>query len=342
VVVLSSASCERGGSGPQPVIAITEVPPAAQGGSERTARIAGRVDRVRPGQAVVLFAKSGLWWVQPFRKEPLTLIRRDGSWSSSIHLGTDYAALLVRDGYQPAATLQTLPGVGGDVLAIAMVRGQGDSPIPASRTIEFSGYRWEVRQRVSERGGYNQYSADNVRVADDGALHLTVSRTGDDWMSAEVMLTRTLGYGTYRFVVRSETDLDPAALLTFFTYDESGPTDTFRAMEIQIQRPSPRAAVTGQYSLQPYYVASNLARFDPPAGALTHTLQWEPGRALFITAAGRRPVLHGSGRAEHEFTIGVPAPGQEHIGINLCYFRKSPEPPQRNVEVVIERFQYFP
>jgi len=156
------------------------------------------------------------------------------------------------------------------------------------------------------------------------------------------LLTRTLGYGTYTFVVRSETDLDPAALLTFFTYDESGPADTFRAMEIQIQRPSPRAAVAGQYSLQPYYVAANVARFDVPGGALTHTLRWEPGRAVFITASGRRPLLRGSGGAEHEFTIGVPAPGQEHVGINLCYFRKSPVPPQRNVEVVIERFQYFP
>jgi hypothetical protein len=341
-VLLTAASCQRGGRPPQPLVAITEIPPAAQGGSERMVRIAGHVDGVRSGQAIVLFARSGLWWVQPFRKEPMTMIRRDGSWSSSTHLGTEYAALLVRDGYQPAPTLPALPDVGGNVLAIATVRGQGESPIPASRTIEFSGYRWDIRQRVSERGGYNRYSADNVRVAADGAVHLLLNRSADDWTSSEVVLTRTLGYGTYEFVVRSETDLDPAALLTFFTYDESGPPDTYRALEIQIQRPSPHAAAAGQYSLQPFYVASNLARFEPPAGPLTHTLRWEPGRAVFVTVRGRRPVLHAGGGAEHEFTVGVPAPGQEHIGINLCYFRKSPVPPARNVEVVIERFQYFP
>src|SRR5262245_11590271 len=86
VVLLVGASCHRAGRSPQPSIAITEVPPAAQGGSDRMARIGGRVDGVQPGQAVVLFAKSGLWWVQPFRKEPMTMIRRDGSWSSSTHL----------------------------------------------------------------------------------------------------------------------------------------------------------------------------------------------------------------------------------------------------------------
>ena len=40
--------------------------------------------------------------------------------------------------------------------------------------------------------------------------------------------------------------------------------------------------------------------------------------------------------------VGVPTPGQERFAINLSYVRKSPAPPQRDVEVVIERFQYFP
>lgn len=322
---------------------MTTIPPAGEGGPQRLVPIAGRVDGAQPGQVVVLFAKSNVWYVQPFRNEAKTPIRRDGTWLSSIHMGTEYAALLVRDTYTPPPTSATLPQVGGDVLAIATAHGTGKQAMPAARTIDFSGYRWDVRQRISERGGgVNEYSADNVRVDENGALHLSLSKRNDTWTSAEVVLTRTLGYGTYAFVARDVSGLDSAALLTLFTYDETGPADDFREMDIEIQRPEPRRAVAGQYTLQPYYVAANLARFTVPAGPSTYTVRWEPGRAVFVAAPGRRPVLHARGNAEHEFTAGVPTSVQERVGINLCYFRKSPVPPQHDVEVVIERFQFFP
>ena len=60
----------------------------------------------RPGDRIVLFAKSssGLWWVQPLTAEPFTTIAPDGTWKSDIHLGLEYAALLVRPGYAPPDT----------------------------------------------------------------------------------------------------------------------------------------------------------------------------------------------------------------------------------------------
>src|SRR5262249_12288117 len=151
-------------------------------------------------------------------------------------------------------------------------------------------------------------------LADDGALHLSLSKTADTWTSAEIVLTRTLGYGTYAFVVRDLAALDPAALLTFFTYDEAGPADNYREMDIEIQRPGPRARVDGQYILQPAYMAAHVRRFAVPPGPSTYTLRWEPGRVVFVAAPGRRPQLHVPGSAEHEVTAGVPTPGQEHIG----------------------------
>jgi hypothetical protein len=341
IAAICPASCERGQQR-LPSVAITEVPPAGEGGPDRVARIAGRVDAVQSGATIILFAKSGIWYVQPFRKQPTTTIRRDGTWSSSIHLGSEYAALLVRDGYQPPSTVQSLPEVGGNVLAVTRVRGAGDSHTPVSRTIDFSGYQWEIRQRPSERGGYNQYDSENVRVGGDGALHLSLSNRAGTWTSAEVNLTRTLGYGTYTFTVRDLAAFDQAALLTFFTYDESGPPDTFREMDIELQRSDPRARVAGRYVLQPFYIASNLARFTAPTGRSTYSFRWEPGRVVFANVPGGRQDLNAAGNAEREFTVGVPAAGQEHIGINLCYFRKASPPPRGPVEVLIERFQYFP
>ena len=57
----------------------------------------------RPGQQVVLFARSGGWWVQPMANTPFTPIQPDGTWRNSTHLGTEYAALLVGRGLPSAA-----------------------------------------------------------------------------------------------------------------------------------------------------------------------------------------------------------------------------------------------
>jgi hypothetical protein len=325
-----------------PAVVITEVPPAAEGGPDRMARISGRVHGARPGDAVVLFAKSGLWYVQPFLLEPLTAIREDGTWTASTHLGTEYAALLVRAQYKPPPTVETLPQVSALIVAAARVSGSGDAPAPRSRRVSFGGYEWTVRQDPSDRGGFNEYAPENVRVADDGALHLQVARRGGVWTSSEVVLTRTLGYGTYVFSVRDTGLLDPAALLTFYTYDTDGPAENFREMAIAIGRPQGRARPGGQYILQPNYVAANVARFVVPPGAVTHSLRWEPGRVVFASNRGRRPTLGRSDGARHEFTVGVPSTGQERVRIALCYLRSAPLPPQRRIEVIIERFQHFP
>jgi hypothetical protein len=328
--------------GTRPRVVITQTPQASEGGPEQMAQIAGRISGASADHRIVLFAKSGAWFVQPLRSKPFTSIQADLTWTASTHLGSEYAALLVREGYQPPSRLETLPDVGNDILAIARVQGAGElrkAPQPA--TIRFSGYEWRVRRILSKRAGPNEYDARNVRVADDGALHLSLVDRGG-WTSAEVSLTRTLGYGTYAFVVRDLSALDPAALLTLFTYDDEGPGETFREMNIQLQRVSPDGPIEGQSIVQPNYIAGNISRYAVPSGTVTHWFRWEPGRVVFGASPGSRPALHSSKDRGREFTIGVPTTGKEQVRINLCYFRKSPVPPKRNVEVVIERFQYFP
>jgi hypothetical protein len=323
-------------------VVITKVPAAADGGPDRMGPIAGRVHGARPGDRIVLFARSGFWYVQPFQLEPFTSIAADGTWTASTHLGAEYAAMLVGPGYQPPRTLEALPPVGGPVIAVTRIDGSNDAPQPRPRTVRFSSYDWMLRQSPSERGGFNHYAADNVRVADDGALHLSLAQRSGVWTSAEVILTRTLGYGTYMFSVRDTGPLDPAALLTFYTYDEDGPADSFREMAIALRRSDARALLTGQYMLQPNYVAANVARFVVPPGLVTHSLRWEPGRVVFATARGRRPTSVGRNNIQQEFTVGVPSTGKERVRIALYYFRNAPLQPQRHVEVVIDRFQHFP
>ena len=324
-----------------PSIEFTTIPVAAAGGSDRQARVAGRVIGAGPGQQIVLYAKSGVWWVQPLTAQPFTTIAADARWENSTHLGTEYAALLVDSRFRPPATLDALPKPGGSVLAVATIKGTGEPAPRPAKVVSFSGYDWEVRQIASDRGGPNEYDASNAWTDADGCLHLRLAQREQRWTSAEVILTRTLGYGTYTFTVRDISSLDPSAAFGMLTWDDQGPEQNHREMNIEISQWGDRSIPNAQFVLQPYYVPANVVRFAAPSGTLTHSFRWEPGRAWFKTVRGRNATA-GALVAQHEFTSGVPTPGGERVRMNLYFFRYAPQPPQKDVEVVLERFQYLP
>ena len=338
LVGVSAAGCPAQ-QAPPPSIEFATIPEASAGGSDRLSAISGRVTGARPGQRIVLFAKSGVWWVQPLTAEPFTKIEQDSTWKNQTHLGTEYAALLVEPGYRPPHTTDSLPQPGGEIVAMAIVKGAADDAAPA-KVLSFSGYDWEVRAVPSDRGGPNEYDPANAWVDADGLLHLKLTQRGGRWTSAEVVLTRALGYGTYVFTVRDVSTLDPAATFGMFTWDDQSAEQNHRELDIEISQWGDTQILNAQYVVQPYYVPANVARFSAPAGTLTHSLRWEPGRAAFRTARGAR--ADGTVVAQHEFTSGVPTAGAERVRMNLYYFRFSPVRPQKDVEVVVERFHYLP
>ncbi len=57
---------------PEPSIEFSRVPPSEAGGADNLDIIQGRVIGGHPGQRIVLYAKSGTWWVQPLVGEPFT------------------------------------------------------------------------------------------------------------------------------------------------------------------------------------------------------------------------------------------------------------------------------
>ena len=81
--------------------------------------IEGRVIGGNPKLKLVLYAKNDKWWVQPIRNEPYTSIRPDATWTNFTHVGTEYAAVLVRSGFHPASSLNEMPILGGNVVATA-------------------------------------------------------------------------------------------------------------------------------------------------------------------------------------------------------------------------------
>src|ERR1700748_356783 len=122
------------------LVEFTTIPPAAQGGRERVDTISGRVSGARPGQQIVVYARSGPWWVQPWPDKPFLPIKADSTWSTPTHLGFEYAALLVDPGFHPPPTMDTAPMRGGSVVAVEMVKGTGSVQVAPTKPLKFSGY----------------------------------------------------------------------------------------------------------------------------------------------------------------------------------------------------------
>src|SRR6266536_5457445 len=122
---IALTNCQSHQRNSAPSIEFTKIPPAAQGGRERVDTIAGRVTNPRPGQQIVIYAHSGPWWVQPWPDRPFTPIQADSMWKSEIHLGVEYAALVVDPCFRPPPTMDVAPTKGGSVELVTIVNGVG-------------------------------------------------------------------------------------------------------------------------------------------------------------------------------------------------------------------------
>jgi len=226
----------------------------------------------------------------------------------------------------------------------AVVKGVGPTILAPTKPLKFSGYDWDVRTIASDRGGFSHpYSGDNAWTDGTGALHLRISKISDDWSCAEVVLNRTLGYGTYVFVVRDISHLEPAAVLSMTTFDEWGGEQHYREMDVEVSRWGDGSSKSNaEYVVEPYYRPGNVYQFVAPSGTLTYSMRWEAGNARFRTVRGNSPGLGAAVISEHEFTSGIPLPGEERLQLFFYVVASDKSPLQHDNEVVLEKFVYLP
>jgi len=122
---LIGQTSEQGMTGEKEAVSITEIPHAGQGGPETTEPISGLAKGVKFEKfKVVVYAYAvGTWYVQPTVAAPLTDIDNSGKWETDTHLGSSYAALLVKQSFKPPATLSSLPIAQGEIAAMVRVAG---------------------------------------------------------------------------------------------------------------------------------------------------------------------------------------------------------------------------
>src|SRR5271169_843278 len=337
--------CHSSSKNSAPTVAFSKVAAAYQEGDYKTDIIDGRVTGARPGQRLVLYANTdGRWGLCQQSDQPFTNIESDGRWKASVHLGLQYAALLVDPTYNPPQQIESLPIVGNGVVALTVVNGEGPAPVlPSPKILNFSGYEWTTSAGpIFRAGSRNFFDPANVWTDEKGALHLRISGSPGKWTAAEVKLTRSLGYGTYRFQVRDVTHLEPSALLTLITWDGVGTESTRRELDVELGRWGQLENTNVNYVVQPYYVPANIVAFRVPPGPYTHSIRWEPGRVTFSTVAGSSSTGDGRIVNQHVFTSGVPAPGSESVRIALYVFHQGKIPLKNENEVVIEKFEYLP
>jgi hypothetical protein len=310
----------------------------------KTDIIDGRVTGARPGQRIVLYALTdGRWGLCQQSGQPFTTIESDGRWKASIHLGLQYAALLVDPTYDPPQQTESLPIVGNGVVALVVVNGEGRAPVPLSpKILNFSGYEWTTSDGpIFRAGSRNFFDPANVWTDERGALHLRISGSPGKWAAAEVKLTRSLGYGTYRFQLRDVSQLEPSALLTLIAWDGVGTESTRRELDVELGRWGEIENTNVNYVVQPYYVPANIVAFRVPPGAYTQSFRWEPGQVMFSTVAGSGNT---GGRVinRHVFTSGVPSPEGESVRIGLYVFHRGKIPLKNENEIIIDKFEYLP
>ncbi len=214
------------------------------------------------------------------------------------------------------------------------------------RTFTFSGYTWWVKESTQPVGpGPNLFSAStrHVEVDRQGRLHLRILREGDRWTCSEVVNNRSLGYGTYRFYLETDTArFDDNVVLSLFTWSDT-PDYANREIDIEFARWSDPGAPNAQFVVQPA-TPGRMVRFRIPRGVArsVHSFRWEPGVVRFSSRTGWDPTR---GTMLHTWTFNgsdVPVPGDENPRINLWLNRGEPPTDGKQVEVIVARFQFEP
>lgn len=237
---------------------------------------------------------------------------------------------------------------GASLVAVGFGSNGARAAGAAPRTLQFSGYAWQVKSSASPVGpGPNVFSPSGPYVDSSGNLHLRIRRTASgQWTSSEVFGESTMGYGTYQWTVKGPlSSLDPNVVLGLFTYDSTASAPpSAREIDFEVARWGSTAAKAdnADYVVQPV-TSSTADYFRLPRGAtLTVGYDWTAGQVVFsgseVTSTGGAvdlPTYTVSGAA-------VPTPGNEVVHMNLWLFQGQAPVNAKAVSVVIDRFTFTP
>ncbi|MBI3415073.1 MAG: glycoside hydrolase family 16 protein [Verrucomicrobia bacterium] len=270
-------------------IEFTHVPPI--GASELVeAKISG-VNFAKYGVAMIIDV-FGAKWTKPLSTTPNLPINVNGTFKS-----------IYVTGGQDACAGQIFLYVVPRDYAVPVLTGQGSIPqeiedhavakavadrLGSGQEITFAGRAWGIKDTGAciWGPGPNHFSGRNVRVDNQGKLHLLISNTNGVWYCPEIILKDSLGYGTYRFSIDSDVrDLPGPIVVGCFTYDDD-PAFSHREMDFEFSN----GDVVGrnapwQFVVQPYFASGQRFRYKAPtvSKSSAYSLTWLPATASFAS-----------------------------------------------------------
>ena len=287
VLVAASVSAEG-----QPSIQFTYVPPTG----DQYSYVSGKVTGASPSTyGVALFINVfGTYWTKPTYLRPITPLASDGTFSANITTGgtgsLDAYAEQVIAFVVPLS--YDIPTLGGESFIPQEIYDHSVASVTANKftPISFANNWWEVKDTGNGTWGPgpNFFTGSSVSVDGQGRLHLKIAYVNGAWCCSEVILTNSLGYGSYRIWLDDDlSSLPPNIVFGFFTWNDAPSiyADTYREIDVEFSNGAVAGAPTNwQYVIQPYYTAGNRTNFSAPSVGMsnsTHAIMWIPGAAYF-------------------------------------------------------------
>lgn len=307
--------------------------------------------------AAYLHVEGSGWYTKPSFTGPTVPIDSAGNFAIDVVSGGLDSRARIYD-------LQVLP------LGVTPQQANGAVTVPTNaghvartyahrnpRTVQFAGRAWAVKDSPVPVGpGSNRFSVeeDDVFVDETGALHLTVRQRGGNYWSSEVILTESLGYGTYAFHTNYRADiLDANVVFSGFTWDSFGddpriPAWPNREIDIEDSRwGNSSDAKNSQNVIQPHTVPGNLSRYTIPDLSddmeLTRVIKWSESAVEFITAGGHYAadeIPSDKIINKERFTRRIPSVGRETFRFNLWLSQPAPVG-ATPIKAVVTDFAFF-
>jgi len=220
----------------------------------------------------------------------------------------------------------------------------------AAQTLNWKGREWKITS--GGMAGVARGNPANIRVDENGFLHLGIVKRGGTWSASELFTIGNLGFGTYQWVVEGDVyAMDKSTVLGLFTYGPSHHIGVDAENEIDIEFSQWNRTCNGcnadftvypsTGNRKPNGVSAWEDNFHVVGGNLTTArMERTAGRITFTIMKGVQPI----GKTEDVLKTEVYSSNTTNIpqelspvGINLWCFKEAPAADQ---SVIIRDFQF--
>jgi DNA-directed RNA polymerase subunit RPC12/RpoP len=216
----------------------------------------------------------------------------------------------------------------------------------SEKTIRLSGYDFAAKDSPSHGPGPCAWNRDNAWSDDQGRVHLKLTNKEDRWTAAEIRSVKPLGgLGSSKWTLSSETpfdQLDPNIVIGCFAF---GATDKDGEIDVEFGRFGEPDSGPGRLVVHPAKLGDSEERFAMPADVsrVVVGFDWQPNEIRFEATGTKRDGSTVALAAWKYRGEKIPKdPSRFHAHCNVWMFKNQPPSDAREVEIVIEKFEFKP